>query len=42
MKDDNEVMQNLEAYNLEYGYHKGFGGVVSTPHYTSYNHRKNK
>ena len=30
---DGGVKRSLVPYNLEYGYHKGFGGVVSTPHY---------
>jgi hypothetical protein len=33
MKDDRGEYKKLRPYNLHYGYHRGFGGAVSTPHY---------
>lgn len=33
MKDDRGEYKKLRPYNLHYGYHLGFGGAVTTPHY---------
>ena len=33
MEDDDGNYVNLKPYNIEYGYHESFGGVVTTPHF---------